>query len=400
MLAAVFPDDDVKIIDCIAEEITYKQLFKMMEDFRPTWVVFNPISSTIYHDMIVAHYGKALGAKTACISPHTKVFKEESHDRFPALDHSVEYTKGGTEPEFRLRSIIKGIPEDGTRFEDIPPARQDLLPIHKYSLPFIGKSYTFVIISRGCAWACIYCRATVQNERMPRFRPVDTVIREIKQYGLRNIAFHSDTATMNRKWMMEFCKKVPKGTRWICNSRVDTVDPEMLRAMKKAGCWMIVYGCESGNNEVLKLNKKETTVERAEYAVRIARESGLRVWGYFMLGMLGDSERSMGETIEFAKSGGFDIVNFAIAAPYPGTEFHAIVKENGWLMDERWESFDQNYSAQVQTRTFDRGTVRLMQRKAYRQWYLSWRGFRFLLWGFRPEHLMFFIKTAINHLRI
>ncbi len=403
MLAAVFPEDNCKIIDCIAEGIDYKSLFDQMTEFAPDWVVFNPVSSTITHDMIVAHYGKSLGAKTVAISPHTKVYKEECIEKYRSLDYSVDYTKGGTEPEYNLRELIHGVKASGTRFEDIPPARQDLLPISRYSLPFIGKGYTFVVTSRGCPWKCIYCRQTVMNESMVRFRPVDTVLEEIQKYNLKNISFHSDTATMNKKWIMEFCNKVKERgikLRWICNSRVDTVDEEMLKEMKSAGCWMVVYGCESGNDRVLEMNKKEATVGQARNAVKWAKEAGLWVWGYFMLGMYGDTKASMEDTIRLSRELPFDIVNFAIAAPYPGTEWGEIATKEGWLVDSRWESYDQNYSAQVRQPDCPPELVIKYQRKAYRKWFMSWRGIKFFINGFRPEYFSFFCKVAKNHLSI
>jgi radical SAM superfamily enzyme YgiQ (UPF0313 family) len=382
-------------------------MFDYMEWYKPTWVVFNPISSTVSHDMITAHYAKSLGAKTVAISPHTKVFKEECLERYPSLDFAIDYKKGGHEPEYNLRELIKGQKAEGTRFEDLPPARQDLLPISRYSLPFIGERYTFVVTSRGCPWSCIYCRQNVMNENKVRFRPVETVISEIAMYGLRNISLHADTSTMNKKWMMDFCERLinlrkawKHKVKWICNSRVDTVDLEMMKKMKEAGCWMIVFGCESGNNRVLKMNKKEATVEQAKKAVKEAKEAGLSVWGYFMLGMYGDNRDSMDDTIRLACSEPFDIVNFAIAAPYPGTEWGEIANREGWLVDDRWESYDQNYSAQVEQPECPTELVKLYQRRAYRKWFGSWRGIRFIAKGFRPRYLSYFIKTAWAHLKI
>ncbi len=399
MMAGVFPDDEVKIIDCIAEGISYSQLFDQMREFAPSWVVFNPISSTVTHDMIVAHYGKSLGAKTVAVSPHTKALREESLERYKALDYAVDYTRGGDEPEYALRELIRGQKCNGERFEDIPAARQDLLPIDKYSLPFIGRGYTFVVTSRGCPWKCIYCRQTVMNESKVRFRPVATVIEEIRKYNLKNIAFHADTATMNKRWIYEFCEKVPRGTRWVCNSRVDTVDFNMLKAMRSAGCWMVCFGVESGNNRVLEMNKKEATVEQARQAVRWAKKAGLRVWGYFMLGMYGDNERTMDETIQLSLSEQFDIVNFAISAPYPGTEWGQIAESKGWLKDKRWEAYDQNYSAQVSQPDCSIETVKKYQKKAYLKWYLSWRGLKFFASSFRPEYISYFYNTVRDHLR-
>lgn len=401
MLASVFPDDRCKIIDCIAEEIDYKHLFEGMQDFSPDWVVFNPISSTVTHDMIVAHYGKSLGAKTVAVSPHTKALRDESLERYRSLDYAVDYTKGGLEPEEGLRQLLKGDSKEKWNFETLPPARQDLLPIQRYNLPFIGKGYTFVVTSRGCPWKCIYCRQTVMNESKVRYRPVDTVIEEIRRYRLQNIAFHADTATMNKGWIYEFCEKVEKlpfKVRIVTNSRVDTVDLDMLRRMRSAGFWMICYGIESGNDHVLKMNKKEATVEQAKKAVKTAKKAGLKVWGYFMLGMYGDTQKTMGQTINLALSLPCDIVNFAVSAPYPGTEWGRISVENGWLKDSRWEAFDQNYSAQVDQPEAPRDLVKKMQRNAYLKWYLSWRGIRFLKNSFRPEYFNYYLNTIRDHL--
>lgn len=402
MLASVFPEDDCLILDCIAEGIEYHTLYKRMQAFGPDWVVFNPVSSTITHDMIVAHYGKSLGAKTVAVSPHTKALREESLERYKSLDYAVDYTKGGTEPEYNLRELIKGISAAGTKFEDLPPARQDLLPIRYYSLPFIGRGYTFVVTSRGCPWKCIYCRQTVMNESKVRFRPVDTVIEEIRKYKLTNIAFHADTATMNKKWIYEFCDKVEKlpfKVRIVTNSRVDTVDLPMLRRMQRAGFWMVCYGVESGDNKVLAMNKKEATVEQARQAVRWTKEAGLKVWGYFMLGMYGDNAQSMERTVRLSLSEPFDIVNFAISAPYPGTEWGEIASANGWLVDKRWEAYDQNYSAQVSQPGASIHMVKQFQRNAYLRWYFSFRGFKFLLSSFKLEYLSYFWKTIRDHLR-
>lgn len=402
MLASVFPNDNTRIIDCIAESITYAKLFELMQSFKPDWVIFNPISSTVSHDMIVAHYGKSLGAKTVAISPHTKALREESLEKFKSLDYAVDYTKGGTEPEYSLRELISEISGDRTRFEDLPPARQDLLPIKRYSLPFIGHGYTFVITSRGCPWKCIYCRQTVMNESKVRYRPVETVIEEIRRYKLQNIAFHADTATMNKRWIYDFCdqvEKLPFKVRIVTNSRVDTVDLDMLKRMRKAGFWMVCYGVESGNDKVLAMNKKEATVEQARQAVRQAKEAKLKVWGYFMLGLYGDTKETMEDTIRFSLSEPFDIVNYAISAPYPGTEWGQIASKNGWMVDKRWEAYDQNYSAQVNQPGCAINLVKQFQRRAYRKWYFSRRGLMFLMNGFKPEYLSYFYNTVRDHLR-
>lgn len=393
-------EHDVKIIDCIAERISYTKLYEIIHKFKPDWVVFNPVSCTITSDMYVAYLAKLVGAKTVAISPHLKALPG-SKERFRYLDHTVENVKFGPEPEYQLRELITGESSEGTSFENLPPARQDLLPIHKYSMPFIGKNYTAIYASRGCSFGCIYCRTTVATERKARYRNVRSIIEEIRVNGLRNIIFHADTTTLNHKWLLELCselRKLPFKVRIVSNSRVDTINPSLLREMKEAGWWMIAFGCESGDNKVLEMNKKEATVEQARKAVRWCKEAGIKVWGYFMLGMYGDTGESMEKTIQLSTSEPFDIVNFSVASPYPGTEWGQISKDNGWVADDRWESFDQNYSAQVEQPGCPRDLIRQYQRKAYMRWYLSHRGLKFFLNGFRPEYFMYFLKTTWSQL--
>lgn len=395
--AALYPDHEVKLIDCIACKISYSKLYEMMQSFKPDWVFFNPVSCTITSDMYVAYLAKLMGAKTAAISPHLKATDE----KYQYLDHSIQHSKTGPEAEYRLRELITGEHSEGTSFEDLPPARQDLLPINRYSMPFIGGGYTAIIASRGCPYACIYCRTTVATERKIRYRKVESVIEEIEKYKLTNFILHGDTMTLNKPWIYEFCKRLkqlPFKVRIVSNSRVDCVDLDMLREMKSAGWWMVSYGVESGDNRVLALNKKEATVEQARQAVRWTKQAGLKVWGYFMLGMYGDNPQTMDKTIQLAMSEHFDIVNFSVSAPYPGTEWGTIAESSGWVTDKRREAYDQNYSAQVSQPGCSPETVKAYQAKAYKNWYLSHRGLKFALNGLKPEYLGYFIKSALNHL--
>lgn len=391
MLAGVLQDCDVKIIDCIAERLSYKAVYERMKEFAPNWVITNPISSIFVHDLIISHYAKSLGAKTIVISPHAKALKEETYEQYPSVDHIISPERGGYEIEYVVRELITKRSREGTSFSDMPPARQDLLPRERYSLPFIGKNFTFVVVARGCPYKCIYCRQGVMYEGEVRYRSVDSVVEEIRKYGLRNIALHSDTATLNKEWMYEFCNKIPRGTRWVCNSRVDTVCPDLLVSMAKAGCWMICYGVESGDNRVLEMNKKGATCEQAKKAVKWTKDAGIKVWTYFMLGLFGDTYESMERTIRFAIDLKPDIANFAISCPYEGTEFNRIARSNGWLLEG---DYDQNFSAIVEQPDCPSWLVRQMQRKAYRRWYFSIRGIMMFLRD--PE---FFANVISDHIR-
>jgi radical SAM superfamily enzyme YgiQ (UPF0313 family) len=399
MLASVFQEHEVKIIDCIAEGLTYKDAYHRMKEFAPSWVIINPITCIFVHDCIIAYYAKTLGAQTVVISPHSKALKEEVRERFKGcIDHILDYSKGGLEPEWALKKLITGELPRHHSFKDLPSARQDLLPLSRYSLPFIGSGFTFVTISRGCPYKCIYCRQAVMYEGQVRYRSVDSVVEEIRRYDLKNIALHSDTATLDKEWMYEFCNKVPKDVRWICNSRVDTVTPDLLSRMRWAGCWMVCYGIESGDDGVLAKNKKGATCEQAKEAVKWAKEAGLKVWGYFMLGLEGDTKSTMERTIKFAKSLPIDIANFAVSSPYPGTEWNARATKAGWLDPKAdWEDFDQNHRAIVEQPDCSSALVKRMQRRAYIEWYLSIRGMK-LLWN-NLKHIGFFWNALSDHIR-
>lgn len=394
MIAGVLDECEVEIIDCIAEGLTYKSLYERMKEFAPHWVITNPISSIFVHDLIVCHYAKSLKAKTIIISPHAKALKEDVYAEFPSVDHIVSPVRGGPEIEYLVRELITNRTGEGISFSDMPSARQDLLPTERYSLPFIGKKFTFVVVARGCPYKCIYCRQGVMYEGEVRYRSVDSVIREIRDHRLRNIALHADTATLNRKWLLEFCERLPEGTRWICNSRVDTVDLELLKVMKKSGCWMICYGIESGDDEVLAKNKKGATCEQAKQAVKWTKEAGIKVWGYFMLGLYGDSYESMQRTIDFACSLKCDIANFAVSAPYPGTEWNRIARTDFQLSDKPNQTFDQNYSAIVEQPDCPSALVRTMQKRAYLKWFGSMRGLKIFL-----RNPGFFLNALSDHIR-
>ena len=403
LIAAVLAEAgcEVKIEDCIAERTNYQRLYARMQSWGPTHVILESVSSTIEKDMQVGEFAKTLGSVVILISPHGEALEAETRKRFPWIDHVVHYEKY-EEPEYAIREIItgrtRGVSES---FQSLPCSRQDLLPLRRYDLPLIGRGYTFVLTSRGCPWHCIYCRQVVTWKSRVRYRRPEDICEEILRFHLTNIAFHADTATVNRKQMLAICegiKALPWKVRWICNSRVDTVDLEMLTAMKAAGCWMICYGIESGDDRVLAMNKKEATVADAKRAVLWAKQAGLRVWGYFMLGMLGDTFESMRATLQLSKRLPFDIVNFALAAPYPGTEWGRIASEKGWFVDTRWESFDQNVSAIVDQPGCSHDDVLRFQKRAYLSWYCSWRGIKFLMQAWRPRYARFFYQVIKAHL--
>jgi radical SAM superfamily enzyme YgiQ (UPF0313 family) len=155
---------------------------------------------------------------------------------------------------------------------------------------------------------------------------------------------------------------------------------------------MICYGIESGDDKVLAMNKKGATCEQAKKAVKWTKEAGIKVWGYFMLGLYGDTHESMCRTINFAISLGVDIANFAVSAPYPGTEWNSVAKGLGNSLHD--STFDQNFSAVVSQPACPASLVRSMQKQAYLRWFISLRGLMMFL-----SNPRFFFHAILDHIR-
>ncbi len=143
--------------------------------------------------------------------------------------------------------------------------------------------------------------------------------------------FDDDTFNIQKQRTVELCEKLkPIGVTWSCTSRV-TTDRETLKAMKDAGCRLLIVGFESGDPQILKNIKKGATVERARAFAKDCHDLGLTIHGDFILGLPGETKESIQNTIKFAKSLDVETIQVSIAHAYPGTEFYEYARENGFI---------------------------------------------------------------------
>ncbi len=272
--------------------------------------------------------------------------------------------------------------------DDLPIPLHSMLPFKKYLLPMIKGPYTFIVTSRGCPAGCKYCIKHVSYQFGVRLRSAQKLHEEIEQLykmGIHHVHMYADLFTVNRDQVIDLCKllieKGPKIT-WTCNSRVDYVDEEMLNLMGKAGCNLISWGIESGNEAILKKAHKGYRMEQAYNALRWAKKAGIMNWGYFIIGLPGETVETIRQTIDFSKKLPLDIALFHVAAPYPGTPFFFEVVENGWFRpDTNWEEVDM-----------DKGTV-LDYPDLKAEDMLFWQKRAFREWAFRPAPILTFIKS-------
>jgi radical SAM superfamily enzyme YgiQ (UPF0313 family) len=277
---------------------------------------------------------------------------------------------------------------------DLPIPLHHLLPLDKYRIPMVKGPYTFIVTSRGCTAGCKYCIKHVSYQYSIRIRTPENIMEELRvlvKLGITNIHMYADLFTVNRDQVVGLCNLIIKEgmkIKWTCNSRVDYVDEEMLHLMAKAGCWYISWGIESANEQVLKRAAKGYRLDQAPRALKWAHEAGISNWGYFIIGLPGETEDTIKQTIAFAKRLPLDIALFHVAAPYPGTPFFFDVLENNWFRPgTQWEAVDMDRSTVLDYPGLTAEQLEQWQKRAFREW------------AFRPGPMWTYLKS-INSPRV
>lgn len=223
------------------------------------------------------------------------------------------------------------------------------LPMKNYHAAFGAakrKPSIGMIVSRGCPGTCTFCYNGMFGKQI-RFLPARKIIEEItllqKMYGIREISFYDDTFTSNHKIVREYCESIIKtnlNITWSCFARVDTVNPELLILMKRAGCHQIMYGLESGSEEILSNIHKKVDLETNRQAVKMTQKAGIAVRAAFMIGNAGESESTIKQTIKYAIKLEPDLAIFNVATPFPGTELYNWAYHNNHLVSSDWSDYD------------------------------------------------------------
>lgn len=201
----------------------------------------------------------------------------------------------------------------------------------------------YFISSRGCPGACTFCNTPDFWGRRVRFRSVDDVLRELRtmraRHGLVHVSFRDDTFTAHRPRTLELCRRlIDEGPTflWDCQSRVNLVDEERLRWMKRAGCHHVQYGIESGSERILKLLQKDISLEQIRTAVAMTRAAGLVVSIYLISGVPEETEEDIQATVDLIRE---ILPHDGMVAPlaiYPGTRLYEESKRFLGVGDELW----------------------------------------------------------------
>ena len=205
------------------------------------------------------------------------------------------------------------------------PARH-LLPNTHYRYLFATRpGFTTMITSRGCPFQCSFCDKSVSGSRW-RAREPDDVVEEMSQvvrdHQVGFINFYDDNFTLKRSRVEAICEEILRRNLqvdWKCEGRVDSVDVELLRLMRRAGCRCIAYGVESGHAPTLELLRKDIQLEQVHSAFQATQEAGLRSLAYMILGSPGETAQDVQRSVDFCRQIGADYVQFSTLTAMPGT---------------------------------------------------------------------------------
>ncbi|NLW95164.1 MAG: radical SAM protein [Chlamydiae bacterium] len=274
--------------------------------------------------------------------------------------------------------------------DSIPFPARHLLPLDRYQTIHTGrKRFATLVTSRGCPGKCMFCFRPFG--RNLRYRSMDNVMGEVRElverFRVEEISILDDAFTLDRNRVAEFCDRVSaSGLRFAWRlgngTRVDLIDDELLKMMKRAGCYEVAFGIESGDDEVLRKIGKEITTAQVERAFAAAKRAGMETIGFFMIGHPFDTVETMRKTIDFAIRLDPTYAQFTMSTPLPGTALWTWVKKHGRSLigDDVTKLDFLGATPHYETDGFTAADARRMYRRAYRRFYIRpryiWRSIR------------------------
>ena len=343
---------DVEIMDCYAKEMGIEQCLKKICESKPDIIGIIPNN---YCDFVMGDLEKwirlfsakmksiGLDAATVAGGPFASTFPER------ALRYADFVIRGDQEIVFR--NLIENLGDEKelknttglcsrlnnkthinkpyftNNLDSISFPSRELLETKIYGHILIDKPMTTFLTTRGCPYNCVYCSRRVYGPY--RERSVENVMEELREVvnmqKNKNIVFYDDNFTINRKRAARICDLIVKegiDIKWICATRVDLVDKNLLEKMKRAGCSVIAYGVESGDQKVLDKIKKNIKIDKTKKAFELTRKAGIKILSYVIIGSPGETKESVEKTFRLIKRLEPDYVQFNPITIYPGSEIY------------------------------------------------------------------------------
>jgi len=348
-----------RLLDAPSHHVSGEQTIEIAKQYE--FLVLFTSTPGFPGDILLANAIKAANPKIkiAFVGPHVTVLPEKSLRDCPAIDFIcrkefdyavTDFAKGKPLEEIAGASFLKNgkivhnpdAPQLGN-LDDLPHVTEVYkrdLDITNYNVPFLLHPYVSLYTTRGCPAQCTFCLWPQTLSGHPwRKRSTDDVAREMANAkklwpNVKEFFFDDDTFNIQAARTIELCAKLkPLGLTWSCTSRV-TTDYETLKAMKEAGCRLLIVGYESGDQQILKNIKKGATIERARDFTRDCHKLGLVIHGDFIMGLPGETHETINNTIKFAKELDVETIQVSVAHAYPGTELYDFAVSNGFMVGD------------------------------------------------------------------
>jgi anaerobic magnesium-protoporphyrin IX monomethyl ester cyclase len=384
----------VMILDAFALGMNWGEFEDEIKKRKPDLIGMGGMTPTIDNTLRAAKICRPHTCTLVVGGPHVSVLQQEFFRECPEADFGVV-----GEGEAVFVGLVKRLEEGkdpwevpglvgperanlpGKFIEDldsIPFPSRHLLPNHAYRYAlWPGKKITTLITSRGCPYHCIFCDKSVFGSRWRARSPgnvLDEMEQIVKDLRIRSMILYDDLFIVNKQRAIEVCQGIlERGLRveWKCEGRVDRVDEEMLRWMKKAGCSLIAYGVESGNQQGLDYLRKKTTLSQIRRAFDLTHKAGIRPMAYFILGIPVETFEGGLKTIEFAKELKPEYAQFSILSPYRGTDLYEEAVGRGWYREvDANNPFDKDQKRPVVlSENWSEEQLREILKKAHRRFY-------------------------------
>lgn len=363
---------EVSILDQAARRFSMKQTLDWIKKENPDIVGFSVLNSSAREAPRLAEYVKKENPNVTIVfgNYHATFNAERMLRKYPSVDvivhgegefsslelancleknESLENVKGIT---FRKNGEVVST-SDRPLIRDVDSLsfpNRDLVGAEYsstiYGVKVASKKFTTIVSSRGCPFQCTFCGCRKFARGLWRPRTVENIIKEIemlKSMGYEQFLFVDDNFTLNIKRVVEFCRRVRKeklDIEWFCDSRVDNCRYDMMREMVKAGCRIVYFGIESGNQRILNYYRKGITPEESEKAVKKARKAGMDVVvGSFILGAPDETRKEIENTLKFVNKLDIDVPQLNILGGFTGTDLWTDLVSKGYIDEEQyWET--------------------------------------------------------------
>jgi radical SAM superfamily enzyme YgiQ (UPF0313 family) len=412
--AAILEEQGIecKVSDCVVEEMNFSGLEKEILEFKPNAIIINTSTPSIWNDLSTASLAKKINkyilTVTIGIHPSEKVqecfdfeknldliIRGEPEETFKELFNLISNKKNFSKVKgisYRKNDKIINNPQRPLmeNLDWLPIPAWHLINLKYYTLPFVDKPFLLLGTARGCPHLCTFCYAKSYYGRGFRPRSPKKIVDEIEfiknKFGVEEFLMWTEAFTINKKYCIEICDEIIKRNikiNFVCNSRVDSVDIELLEKLKQAGCWMIGYGVESGNQEIINKTKKGITLEQTRKAFAMTRKVGIETTAHTVIGLLDESPKTVKESFKFIKEIDPDFAQFYCAVPMPWTEIYEEANKKGYLISKNYEDYEQNISI-------------MHTGKMTPQEVVKWRGWIYRRFYLRPITIWRTIKRIKN----